>query len=216
MGKASISIFNPEQQAGNVSSKVVAALERLSEAFRVLLWNEAKQHGLSPIQVQLLTFLLHYPEEKRTVTFLANYFNMTKATISDAVKSLEGKQLLVRKATMNDSRSHTLHLGKAGKALARKVEQFAQPVQETVAQLATANQDGLLESLLKLIHQLNERYVITPQYMCLNCRFYAQKNGGHYCNLVKAPLKSGDLRVDCPEFQFPEEVVEGDGSDAPC
>ncbi|KAA2244748.1 winged helix-turn-helix transcriptional regulator [Chitinophaga agrisoli] len=211
MGKASISIFSPEQQAGNVSSKVVAALERLSEAFRVLLWNEAKQHGLSPIQVQLLTFLLHYPEEKRTVTFLATYFNMTKATISDAIKSLEGKQLLVRKATANDSRSHTLHLVKAGKALAKKVEQFALPIQETVTQLSTANQDSLLESLLKLIQQLNHNYVITPQYMCLNCHFYTQKNGGHYCNLVKSPLRSGDLRVDCPEFRFPEEPVEADG-----
>lgn len=204
MGKASI--FNPAQQAGNVSSKVVAALERLSEAFRVLLWNEAKQYGLSPIQVQLLIFLLHYPEEKRTVTFLASYFNMTKATISDAIKSLESKQLLVRKAMVGDSRSHTLHLVKEGKTIAGKVERFAQPMQETVAQLPADRQDNLLESLLKLIHQLNQRYIITPQTMCLNCRFYAQKMGGHYCNLVKSPLQSADLRVDCPEFQFPEQT----------
>lgn len=203
MGKTST--FSPEQQAGNVSSKVVAALERLSEAFRVLLWNEAKQYGLSPIQVQLLTFLLHYPEEKRTITFLATHFNMTKATISDAVKSLESKQLLARKVTVADSRSHTLHLVKEGKALARKVERFALPMQDTVAQLPADNQANLLENLLKLIYQLNQHYVITPQYMCLNCRFYAQKMGGHYCNLVKAPLKSGDLRVDCPEFKFPED-----------
>ena len=126
MGKASI--FNPAQQAGNVSSKVVAALERLSEAFRVLLWNEAKQYGLSPIQIQVLIFLQHYPEEKRTVTYLASYFNMTKATISDAVKSLESKKLLIRKAMANDSRSHTLHLVKDGKTLAAKVERFAQPM----------------------------------------------------------------------------------------
>lgn len=201
MGKASI--FNPAQQAGNVSSKVVAALERLSEAFRVLLWNEAKQYGLSPIQIQLLIFLQHYPEEKRTITFLASYFNMTKATISDAVKSLESKQLLARKSMANDSRSHTLHLVKEGKALAAKVERFAQPMQESVAQLPADKQDNLLESLLKMIYQLNQRYIITPQTMCLNCRFYEHKTSGHYCHLVKSPLQSGDLRVDCPEFQFP-------------
>jgi DNA-binding MarR family transcriptional regulator len=203
MGKTSI--FNPEQQAGNLSSKVVAALERLSATFRVLLWNEAKQHGLSPIQVQLLIFLLHYPEEKRTVTHLAHYFNMTKATISDAVKSLEGKQLLTRKATEGDSRSHSLHLSKEGKAMARKVERFAIPMLDVVSQLPEDNQGALLESLLQLIYQLNQAEVITPQTMCQNCRFYTQKNGGHYCNLVKSPLKAGDLRVDCPEFQFPPE-----------
>jgi len=201
MGKTSI--FSPEQQAGNLSSKVVAALERLSATFRVLLWNEAKQHGLSPIQVQLLIFLLYYPEEKRTVTHLAHYFNMTKATISDAVKSLEGKQLLTRKITEGDSRSHSLHLSKEGKVMARKVERFAIPMLDVVSQLPEDKQAALLESLLQLIYQLNQAEVITPQTMCQNCRFYSQKNGGHYCNLVKSPLKAGDLRVDCPEFQFP-------------
>lgn len=203
MGK--VSIFNPAQQADNVSSKVVAALERLSEAFRVLLWNEAKQYGLSPIQIQLLIFLQHYPEEKRTITFLASYFNMTKATISDAVKSLENKKLIIRKALAGDSRSHTLHLVKEGKSLASKVERFALPMQETVAGLPPEKQAGLLESLLKMIYQLNQQYIITPQTMCLNCRFYEKKVSGHYCNLVKSPLQSGDLRVDCPEFQFPPE-----------
>jgi len=201
MGK--VAIFSPVQQAGNVPGKVVAALERLSEAFRVLLWNEAKQYGLSPIQVQLLVFLLHYPAPKRTITFLASYFNMTKATISDAIKSLESKQLLTRKAMSGDSRSHTLHLVKAGKTLARKIEKFADPIQGTVTLLPAARQEELLECLLSLIYQLNRQLVISPQSMCLNCRFYAQKNGGHYCNLVKAALRSGDLRVDCPEFQLP-------------
>jgi len=201
MGKASI--FNPAQQAGNVSSKVVAALERLSEAFRVLLWNEAKQYGLSPIQVQLLIFLQHYPEGKRTVTFLASYFNMTKATISDAIKSLESKQLLMRKVTVGDSRSHSLHLVKAGKALARKVERYAIPMQEAVTELPAENQSVLLETLLRLIYQLNEAAVITPQTMCLNCRFYSRRQGSHYCSLVKMILKNADLKLDCPEFQFP-------------
>lgn len=203
MGKTSI--FNPAQQANSVSSKVVAAVERLSASFRVLLWNEAKQHGLSPIQVQLLVFLLHYPEEKRTVTHLAHYFNMTKATISDAIKSLESKQLITRKIMESDTRSHSLHLVKEGKTLARKVERYAMPMLDAVAGLPAENQAVLLENLLQLIYQLNQTGVVTPQTMCLNCHFYTRKNGGHYCNLVKAPLKGSDLRVDCPEFQFPTE-----------
>lgn len=201
------STFSPEQQADNTSSKVVAALERLSEAFRVLLWQEGKQHGLSPIQIQLLTFLLHYPEEKRTITYLAGHFNMTKATISDAVKSLETKKYVVRKVSEQDTRSHTLHLGRSGKTLARKVEQFAQPLSNIVGMMMPAARDNLLEQLLQLIYQLNQEGVITPQRMCLNCRFYARKKG-HYCNLVQSPLKSGDLRVDCPEFQFPDQEQE--------
>ncbi|MEL6557873.1 MAG: MarR family transcriptional regulator, partial [Bacteroidota bacterium] len=46
------STFNPEQQQKDISSKIVAGLERVSEVFKVLLWEKAKQVGLSPIQIQ--------------------------------------------------------------------------------------------------------------------------------------------------------------------
>ncbi|RPE13357.1 MarR family transcriptional regulator [Chitinophaga lutea] len=197
------STFNPEHQATNTASKVVAALERLSEAFRVLLWQEAKQHGISPIQVQILTYLLHYPDKFKTVTNLASHFNMTKATISDAIKSVESKGFLKRKEDVNDNRSHTLLLTREGKNIARKIEDFANPIQDSVNNLAPDKQAGLLEQLLYLIQDLNRNLVITPQRMCLNCRFYEQKGKLHYCNLVNAFLNAGDLRVDCPEFTVP-------------
>ena len=202
MGK--VSTFSPAQQAENTSSKVVASLERLSEAFRVVLWQEATQYGLSPIQIQVLTFLLHYPEERRTVTTLASYFNMTKATISDAVKSLEQKNYLTRKPSPTDTRSHTLHLVKEGRTIAKKVERFADPLQETVEQLASKEQIGLLEQLMQLIQQLNQREVISTQPMCFNCQGYTQKRG-HYCNVVKTSLNQGGLRVDCQAFELREE-----------
>ncbi|MEZ2441877.1 MarR family winged helix-turn-helix transcriptional regulator [Chitinophaga sp. RCC_12] len=202
MGK--VSTFSPAQQAEDTPSKVVASLERLSEAFRVLLWQEATQYGLSPIQIQVLTFLLHYPEEKRTVTTLASYFNMTKATISDAVKSLEQKNYLTRKASPTDTRSHTLHLVKEGKAVARKVEQFADPLHATVAQLPLKDQAGLLEQLMQLIYQLNQQEIISTQPMCFNCEHLNEKKGYH-CNKLKISLNNGGLRMECPVFKLREE-----------
>lgn len=200
------STFNPEHQADNTASKVVAALERLSEAFRVLLWHEAKQHGLSPIQVQILTFLLHYPDKLKTVTHLASHFNMTKATISDAIKTLEFKELLKRKADAYDNRSHTLLLTKIGKGLAKKVEKFAHRMQETVNAITPEKQASLLEQLLDLIRDLNRALVITPQRMCFNCQFYEKKGKTqHYCHLIHSPLKAAELRLDCPEFESKED-----------
>ncbi|WP_212001279.1 MarR family winged helix-turn-helix transcriptional regulator [Chitinophaga sp. HK235] len=202
MGK--VSTFSPAQQAENTSSKIVVALERLSEAFRVLLWQEATQYGLSPIQIQVLTFLLHYPEEKRTVTSLALYFNMTKATISDAVKSLEQKNYLVRKPSETDTRSHSLHLLKEGRAIAKKVEHFAAPLQDAVATSPLKEQGVLLDQLMQLIYQLNQEEVITHQPMCFNCQHYTEKKG-NYCNLLKVSLKQANLRVDCPSFETRED-----------
>lgn len=202
MGK--VSTFSPAQQAEDTPSKIVASLERLSEAFRVLLWQEATQYGLSPIQIQVLTFLLHYPEEKRTVTTLASYFNMTKATISDAVKSLEQKNYLTRKASPTDTRSHTLHLVKEGRAVARKVEQFADPLQKTVAQMPLKDQAGLLEQLMQVIYQLNQQEIISSQPMCFNCEHLNEKKG-YYCNKLKISLNNGGLRMECPVFKLREE-----------
>ena len=59
--------FNLDYQNKNIESKIVAALERLSQAFRVLLWQESKEFSLSPIQVQVLIFLLHHSDEKKKV-----------------------------------------------------------------------------------------------------------------------------------------------------
>ena len=86
--------FDLEFQNENIESKIIASLERVSQAFRVLLWQESKDFSLSPIQVQVLIFLLHHSVEKKTVSYLADEFNVTKATISDTVKSLEQKQLI--------------------------------------------------------------------------------------------------------------------------
>lgn len=197
------SIFNPDHQAGSVSSKAVAALERLSEAFRVMLWNEAKNHGISStIQIQLLTFLLYYPESKRTVTYLASYFNMTKATISDALKALEAKGLVQRKASITDTRSHCLYLSRQGKSMARKAEKFAHPLQMAVLTLEPKKQAVLLEQLLQLIANMHEQGITTPQSMCGNGLFDGAKGKtGHYYNRVNASLKPKDLKRGYSDFE---------------
>lgn len=58
------SAFDLEHQNSSIESKIIASLERVSQAFRVLLWNESKEFSLSPIQVQVLIFLLHHSEQK--------------------------------------------------------------------------------------------------------------------------------------------------------
>src|SRR5690606_3914191 len=96
--------FDPGHQNQSTDSKIIASLERIAQAFRVLLWNESKTNGLSPIQVQVLIFLLHHDEEMRKVSYLASEFNMTKATISDTVKTLEQKGLITKAYNQHDTR----------------------------------------------------------------------------------------------------------------
>jgi hypothetical protein len=48
------SAFDPVNQQYSTDGKIVAALERIAQAFRVMLWNEGKAASLSPIQLQVL------------------------------------------------------------------------------------------------------------------------------------------------------------------
>ena len=193
--------FDLSHQNESTESKIVASLERISQAFRVMLWNESKEHSLSPIQIQVLIFLLHHSEEKRKVSYLAAEFNMTKATISDTIKTLEQKKLITKDFVPHDTRSYIIHLTKTGKAIANQTSHFTEQLQMPIDKLNTDDKENLLLSLIGIIQHLNKTGVITIQRMCLTCVHYEKSENGqqHFCKLLKQNLKTTDLRVDCPE-----------------
>lgn len=196
------SSFNLDHQQQSPESKIVVALERISEAFRVLLWNEGKEYGLSPIQVQVLIFLLFHTREQSTVSYLAAEFNMSRATISESVKSLLHKKFIIKDVDEKDTRSSGIILTSVGRALAQQLSLFSGVLERPLSQLTAAQKETMLNGLLRLIHDLNQAGIITLQRMCFNCRYYRNKNGGHYCNLLNTPLANADLRVDCPEHEL--------------
>ena len=202
MGKKLNSPFDLSHQQNDLDSKIVVALEKMAEVFRVLLWNEAKELKLSPIQLQILIFLNFHSAPERKVANLAKEFNMTKPTISDAVKSLIQKQMVEKEVDTSDSRSFYLNLTGKGKDTAQKVAMFSQDLQTSLRDLDTTLKEDLFSGLLKLIQNLDSRGLISRQRMCFGCRFYeGNKKDQHFCNFLKAPLSNHALRVDCPEYE---------------
>lgn len=195
------SVFDLTHQNLSIESKIVASLERVSQAFRVLLWQESKEFSLSPIQVQVLIFLSQHSDEKRKVSYLADEFNMTKATISDTIKTLEQKQLITKKYEQHDSRSFIIHLTQKGKEITKKTTLFTEQIQVPIDKLDSADKENLLLSLLDIIHHLNKSGIITIQRMCFSCHFYAfdKDKQEHFCGLLNNKLAESDLRIDCAE-----------------
>lgn len=196
------SVFDTRYQNENTDGRIVAALERIAQAFRVLLWNESKEFSLSPIQVQVLIFLQHHEEEIRKVSLLADEFNMTKATISDTVKSLEEKKLIRKETDSSDSRSYSIHLTPKGRNIAIKTSLFAGELQKPVALLNETEQSDFLLNLLQIINHLHKAGIITVQRMCFSCTHYSiNKRGVHFCSLLNTKLETGELRIDCSEHE---------------
>lgn len=193
--------FDLDQQNLHIESRIVASLERISQAFRVLLWQESKEFSLSPIQVQVLIFLFHHTEEKRKVSYLADEFNMTKATISETVKILEQKKLVTREYEPHDSRSYMIHLTGKGKEIAGKISFFTGEIRTPIQKLHREDKENLLLSLMNIIRHLNKAGVITIQRMCMTCSYFqpSVQGGAHFCRLLNQELGTADLRIDCPE-----------------
>lgn len=198
------SAFDLINQNKSIESKIVVSLERISQAFRVFLWNESKEFSLTPIQIQVLIFLLHHSDEKRKVSYLADEFNMTKATISDTIKTLEQKKLIKKDYEQHDARSYIIHLTNKGKDIAEKTSLFAKEIQFPIEKLHPSDKENLLLSLLDIIRHLNQSGIIIIQRMCFTCSYYQSRKNEqeHFCSLLNQKLAESELRIDCPEHNL--------------
>src|SRR5829696_1096219 len=199
-------IFEPSSQHGDVDKKVVAALERLSQAFKVLLQGEAQRQNLSPIQARFLVHLLHHGDELGRMGRLAAEFGLSRATVSDAVGTLEAKGLVRREPWPRDGRMATLRLTPEGEEVAVGLSGWADIVKEQLESFAPGEKEAVMRFLMRLISALQGAGVITVARMCVSCRFFRpdahpRSASPHYCALLDLPLSGADLRTDCPEHE---------------
>lgn len=198
--------FDPPSQHGDVDKKIVAALERLSQAYRVLLQEEAQGRGLSPIQARFLVHLLHHGDGLGRVGRLAEEFGLSRATVSDAVRTLEAKGLVRRESWPRDGRVATLKLTPVGEEAAAGLSGWADVVEEQLGLFAPEEKEAVMRFLMRLISALQGASVITVARMCVTCRFFrpdAHPGSAslHHCALLDLPLSGADLRTDCPEHE---------------
>ncbi len=193
-------IFNPNVSQ-DVSSKIVIGLERISEVFKLLLWKKAKHIGLSPIQIQILIFVASHKSELCNVSHLAKEFNITKPTISDAIKVLDKKGIIFKDYSPIDQRSYTIQLTDLGKLTVAETNDFASPLKGQIDTFDETELKNIFETLSRLIYKLNQNGVLSVQRTCFGCRFYEENGKTSYCKLLEKELKNKDIRLDCPEFE---------------
>lgn len=185
----------------DITHKIVVGLERISEAYKALLWEKAKLYNISPIQMQLLTFISSHKIELCNVSSLAKEFNVTKPTISDAIKTLHQKGYIEKDFSTSDSRSYNLFITPTGKELLKEIGNYFSPISTEIEKLNTNTSDQLYITLSKLIYQLNKNGILTIQRTCFACAYYSKNKNTHYCSLIGGNLLNSEIRIDCPEFE---------------
>lgn len=194
------SAFNPAQQEKDISSKIVAGMERISEVFKILLWEKSKIVGLSPIQIQILIFIEYHHRGLCNVSHLAKEFNVTKPTISDAIKILDKKGLIIKDFSSYDSRRYSILLSDRGNEIIKQTQNFSEPLKKEIATFSPAELEELSGTLNQLIFQLNRKGILTVQRTCFGCDFYSKHGNKDYCNLLEKELMTSEIRLDCPEY----------------
>ncbi len=198
------SAWDPEFQSGSIDSKIVVALQKVAETFRVMQWNQAKLNGISPIQLQILVFLKYHDPELCTVVYLSQEFSLTKATVSDAVKSLFSKRLVRKVGNPTDNRSYYLMLTKAGKEKVKKVEHYSGEINDVLSTMIKPAKNELYQFLVHLVDGLNDQALISLPRMCYNCAHYeGDRDVDHYCHFLKKEMVPKQIRIDCPEYETP-------------
>ena len=197
------STFDPAAQHDQPLLKIVAGLDRVAQAMRSSMWTTGKQLGLTPIQMQVLIFVRYHAAARRRAGYLAKEFDVTPATMSQAVGTLIKKELLEKKQLDTDARIQTLELTDAGRDTVDKIEDWASVLLPHLESLNTSDRDTVLSFLLNLIAALHKEGIISTTRQCTTCRFFrdSKEASQYYCKLLEQPLNKSTLRIDCPEHE---------------
>ncbi|VVD98849.1 MarR family transcriptional regulator [Pandoraea nosoerga] len=155
--------------------------------------------GLTPTQGEILTLLLARGVPMR-LGEIAEDAALTSATVSEAVSTLESKDLVEKRRDVNDGRALALRLTARGKTAARKASQWPNFLMTASETLNEKERSQFYRTLLKLVFTMQERGDMPPQRMCLTCTHFevnARGKGPYYCDYFNATYDDSRLPIDC-------------------
>ncbi|WP_074218839.1 MarR family winged helix-turn-helix transcriptional regulator [Rhodovulum sp. ES.010] len=95
-------------------------------------YDGARRSGeIQPLQWSILRYLQSYPPERRTLTRIAAYLDLTHAPISRAIRTMGARGLVEMDDNPDDARSHIVSLTECGRAALR-----ADPIRKIADRIA--------------------------------------------------------------------------------
>ncbi|OGC83445.1 MAG: hypothetical protein A2W07_07430 [candidate division Zixibacteria bacterium RBG_16_43_9] len=157
---------------------------------------------MSPIQIQFFLYLNSHTKRQRRISHLAEEFGLTQATVSDAVKALMKKGLLLKMRSQEDGRIATLELTPSGRRLVVRLLGWQSALQEQIKKFPPETKEVVMIFLMEVIAQLQKAGIISIVRMCITCGFfrrdaYPGAERPHHCELTDRPIANSELRIDC-------------------
>ncbi|AIO41136.1 bacterial regulatory, arsR family protein [Burkholderia cenocepacia] len=163
-------------------------------------WDWAEGAGLTPTQGEILVLLLQRKGPMR-LGEIARETQLTAATTSDAVSTLETKGLVEKRRALDDGRALAVRLSARGRTAAKKALQWPEFLTKAVGKLGADEQSTLYRALLKTLRELQVAGATPPQRMCVTCTSFEpgkpSKKTVHHCATLDLGMSDSDLRLDC-------------------
>jgi DNA-binding MarR family transcriptional regulator len=200
-----------EDESKPLEHRVAMGLQKIGLALKHQLWRQANEDGLSPTQGQILAIVALSPSSSSEI---ATRLGVSLPTVSDSVRALVEKGLVIKEADPRHPRASLLKLTTAGKRIASKVAGWPEFLSSAVGSMSNHEQEVFLSGLVKMIRSLQEDGQIPVNRMCVTCRYFRpnvhEGDAPHHCAFVDAPMKLRHLRLDCAEHEAatPEQQAE--------
>ncbi|MCA1926359.1 MAG: MarR family transcriptional regulator [Thiobacillus sp.] len=180
-------------------------LERLGALIHQSVRDDAARHGLLPIHVQVLSYLSRANRYSDMPIAVAEYFGVTRGTVSQTLAVLERKGLLVRESDARHGRRVHLGLTPSARALLRESWITRLETALTTLPLDAATLESGLRGLLAGLQRLNGQRAFG---VCARCAHFQPDGRRAHCGLTGEPLaKAQTLRI-CREWRSPHAVTE--------
>lgn len=183
--------------------RIQELLERLASLVRSESRNQLAHLGLLPVQFEVLHYLSICNRYSDTPMGVTDFLAQTKGTVSQTLKVLEKKGLIVKTPDSSDKRVTHLGVTRAGQLLLDTLRP-SPLLSAGLEHLSDTGQSRLEEDLSALLRGLQQHNRFKSFGQCATCVHNANLGGTEYlCKLTGEPLAAAETRLICREHQYP-------------
>lgn len=177
-----------------MSSETDIWLERLTSLRASMMRKAATSEGLQFIHAEILEYLAKCNRYSNTAQALTEYLGLTKGSVSQSLKLLEGKGLVARTACPDDKRISRLSLTEEGQRMLNSLLKHV-PVLET--------KPGTVDNLKGILTEFQLQHGLQGFGLCRTCSHHqVLKRNSFRCGLTNETLSLNDSEKICRDHIF--------------
>jgi MarR family transcriptional repressor of emrRAB len=178
-------------------SQTSLLLERLGALIQQSVRDAAARQGLLPIHIQVLHYLMRANRYSDLPIAIAEYFGITRGTVSQTLAVLERKGLLTKEPDAQHGKRVHLKLTSAGESVLS--ESWVEHVEQALCE-RPVDADALestLRNLLSAMQRVNGQRAFG---ICRQCDHFLTEESGARCGLTHEPLATEQTIRICREW----------------